>query len=81
MVVAVLGPVSVGSCFCHQSKRSSVGDVVVLSPSSLVSPAARIRWSARVPPRSSRRLGMTGGVKLSVTQRSNGIFLFSDLKE
>ena len=27
------------------------------------------------------RLGMTGGVGLSVTQRSNGIFLFSDLNE
>ena len=27
------------------------------------------------------RLGMTGGVRLSVTQRSNGIFLFSDLNE
>ena len=53
MVVAVLGPVSVGSCFCHQSKRSSVGDVVVLSPSSLVSPAARNRRSARVSPESA----------------------------
>ena len=28
-----------------------------------------------------RRLGMTGGVGLSVTQRSNGFFLFSDLNE
>ena len=27
------------------------------------------------------RLGMTGGVGLSVTQRSNGFFLFSDLNE
>ena len=27
------------------------------------------------------RLGMTGGVGLSVTQRSNGIFLFLDLNE
>ena len=27
------------------------------------------------------RLGMTSGVPLSVTQRSNGIFLFSDLNE
>ena len=48
MVVAVLGPVSVWFCFCHQSKRSSVGDVVVLSPSLLVSLAARIRRSAGV---------------------------------
>ena len=81
MVVAVLGPVSVGSCFCHQSKHNSVGDVVVLLLSPLVSPSARNRRSARVSPRSKLEVEDDMWDPMSVTQRSNWIFLFSELNE
>ena len=77
MVVAVLGPVSVGSCFCHQSKHSSVGDVVVLLPSPLVSPVARIRRSARVSPWSKPEVGddkWDPGVSDCVVQNEFSVF-------
>ena len=43
----------------------------------------RHRWSRRRRDIAGQRarLGMTGGVGLSVTQRSNGIFLFSEMDE
>ena len=48
MAGVMLGLGRVWSRLCHQSTRRGVGDVVVLSPSPLVSPAARNRRSARV---------------------------------
>ena len=52
MAVVVLGPVSVEAHLCHQSERSGVGNVVVLSPTPLVSPAAGNHRSAPSPSRS-----------------------------
>ena len=77
MVVAVLGTVSVGSCFCHQSKCSSVGDVVVRLPSPLVSPSVSLRRSAPSPSWSKPEVGddkWDPGVSDCVVQ--NGFFYF-----
>ena len=81
MATVVLGPVSVEARLCHQSERSGVGDVVVLSPSPLVSPAARIRRSEPSLPWSTSEVRDDRWGRVSVTQRSKWIFYFSELNE
>jgi len=81
MAAVVLGPVSVEARLCHQSERSGVGDVVVLSPSPLVSLAARIRRSEPSLPWSTSEVEddmWDPGVSDSAFK---WIFLFSYLNE
>ena len=81
MSAVVLGPVSVEARLCHQSERSGVGNVVVLSPSPLVSPAARIRRSEPSLPWSTSEVRDDRWGRVVSDSAFKWIFLFLDLNE